>query len=82
MTNDNVGRSRLGELAAKLRSHEHLCLIYNSREEQLAAALPFLKAGLERGEKCIYVAEQNSAPLVLDALHKAGPMSTVTGAMR
>jgi hypothetical protein len=42
--------SRLGELAAGLGLHQHLCFIYETQEEQFAAALPFLRSGLERGE--------------------------------
>ena len=64
--------SRLAELASGLGLHEHLCLIYQTQEEQFAAALPFLRAGLERGERCLYIADENSAAAVLDALRKAG----------
>lgn len=63
---------RLEELAAKLGLHEHPCLIYNTREEQLTAALPYLRAGLERGERCLYVADENTAATVLQALRKGG----------
>jgi MEDS: MEthanogen/methylotroph, DcmR Sensory domain len=52
--------SRLAELAANLGLHEHLCPIYDTQEEQFAAALPYLRTGLERGEKCLYVADENS----------------------
>ena len=64
--------SRLGELAAGLGLHQHLCFIYETQEEQFAAALPFLRSGLERGEKCFFVADQNSGAAVLNALRKAG----------
>jgi hypothetical protein len=36
--------------------HDHLCLIHETREEQFAAAIPFVRMGLERGEKCLYIA--------------------------
>ena len=64
--------SRLAELAGSLGLHEHLCLIYHTEEEQLAAALPFLRAGLERGERCLYIAGENGPPAVVDALRKSG----------
>jgi signal transduction histidine kinase len=64
--------SRLSELAGGLGLHEHLCLIYETQEEQFAAALPFLRAGLERGERCLYIADANSGATVLDALRKGG----------
>lgn len=53
-------------------SHDHLCLIYNNREEQLAAAVPFIRAGLERGEKCLYVVDDNTAATVIDAMKATG----------
>jgi signal transduction histidine kinase len=64
--------SRLSELAGDLGPNEHLCLIYNTQEEQFAAALPFLRVGLERRERCLYVADENRADAVLEALHKSG----------
>jgi signal transduction histidine kinase len=64
--------SHLGELAAGLGLHQHLCFIYETEEEQFAAALPFLRSGLERGEKCFFVADQNSGAAVVNALRKAG----------
>src|SRR5947208_2229743 len=64
--------SRLAEVVRGLGLHEHLCLIYDTREEQFAAALPYLKIGLERGEKCLYVVDENTAAAVLDALRRGG----------
>jgi two-component system, chemotaxis family, sensor kinase Cph1 len=72
MSNTQVDHSRLAELAAKLGLHEHLCLIYDTQEEQFAAALPYLRAGLERGEKCLYIVDETTASAVLDALRKGG----------
>jgi len=39
---------RLGDLTAGLGLHQHVCLIYETQEQQLAAALHYLKAGGER----------------------------------
>jgi signal transduction histidine kinase len=64
--------SRLGELAAGLGPHQHLCFIYETQEEQFAAAVPFLKSGLERGEKCFFVADEDSAAGLVSALRKDG----------
>lgn len=64
--------SRLGELAAGLGLRQHLCLIYETQEEQFAAAIPFLRSGLERGEKCFFVADENNGAAILNALRKAG----------
>ena len=64
--------SRLGELAAGLRPHQHLCFIYETQEERFASAVPFLGSGLERGEKCLYVADEHNGPALLEALRKTG----------
>src|SRR5258706_7728406 len=64
--------SRLAELTGGLAQHQHLCLIYDTREQQLGAALPFLRSGLERGERCLYIADDNRGADVLDALRRGG----------
>src|ERR1700729_1518410 len=64
--------SRLAELAGSLNLHEHRCLIYDTEEAQLAAALPYLRASLDRGERCLYVADESNAVTVLDPLRTSG----------
>jgi hypothetical protein len=64
--------SSLVELAAGIGLHEHRGLIYETREQQLASALPFLRAGLERRERCLYVADENGGTAVLNALREGG----------
>ncbi len=34
-----------------IQVHDHLCLIYETRDEQFDAVIPFMQFGLERGEK-------------------------------
>ena len=38
----------------RLGPHDHLCSIYESPQEHYAVAIPFIRIGLDRGEKCIY----------------------------
>src|ERR1700681_241297 len=64
--------SQLANVIEKLGLREHLCLIYDTQEEQFAAALPYLRIGLERGEKCLYIVDENTAAAVLDALRQGG----------
>ena len=54
----------------------HVCSVYREPKEQLSSLIPFLLAGLERGERCIYVAENKHkfAP-VLAALKSTGVAS-------
>jgi signal transduction histidine kinase len=63
---------RLAELTSGLSLHEHRCLIYDTQEQQFAVALPYLRAGLERGERCLYITGENTAATILDALRKSG----------
>ena len=41
-------------------------------KNSLRAALPFLRAGLERRERCLYIADENTTAAVLNALREAG----------
>jgi signal transduction histidine kinase len=52
--------------------HDHLCTIYESPEERLAVAMPFIRIGLERGEKCIYIADDGTEAEVHDAMSAEG----------
>jgi PAS domain S-box-containing protein len=64
--------SKLPDLIDDLKPHDHLCLIYESREEWLATVVPFISSGLKRGEKCIYVVDANTASQIEEALKEAG----------
>jgi chemotaxis family two-component system sensor kinase Cph1 len=65
-------RSRLSEVLRTLPIHEHLCVIYDTREQQSAVAVPFLSLGLERGEKCMYVADENTTSDILEDMRAQG----------
>ena len=60
------------DVVSAIGLHQHLCVIYESEEEQSAAALAFLKAGLERGEKCLYVADEFTVETTLRHAHSLG----------
>ena len=72
MSDAHADYSRLAEVVGGLGLHEHLCVIYDTQQEQLAAALPYLRSGLERGEKCLYFGDESMAVAVRDALSKIG----------
>lgn len=44
----------------ELHPHDHPCLIYESKEEQVAAFVPYLQSGLVQGEKCVYIVDDSS----------------------
>ncbi len=51
---------------------DHLCYICGNREAGLALAIPFLKAGLENNERCVYIVDDTPPEAVLAALEGAG----------
>ena len=57
---------------ARLAPHDHLCSIYESPEEHFAVAIPFIRIGLDRGEKCVYVADAGTETVVRDAMDAEG----------
>jgi PAS domain S-box-containing protein len=60
------------EAFKRLAPCHHACLIFESQAEQLAAVIPFLQTGLERGETCIYLMEDERAGAVVEALRAGG----------
>ncbi|WP_306054663.1 MEDS domain-containing protein [Natronococcus wangiae] len=52
-------------------SYDHLALIYESQAEQFATVIPYLERGLERGERCVYIADENDTEAILSALRDA-----------
>ena len=69
---DGQKYSKLPDLIDDLKPHDHLCLIYESREEWLATVVPFISSGLKKGEKCIYVVDANTAGQIKEILKEAG----------
>ena len=56
----------------ELGPHEHACSIYATSQEQFEVAVPFIHAGLERGEQCIYIVDRGRNRLVRDAMGAGG----------
>ena len=56
----------------QLGPHDHLCSIYESQEEHYSVAIPFIRIGLARGEKCVYVADHGTEGIVRAAMHAEG----------
>ena len=51
---------------------DHICTLYTSPEEQLQAAVEYIKAGLARGEQCLYVCGEHTPEELRTALQAAG----------
>lgn len=60
------------EAIADLDVHDHLALIYEFRQEQFDAVIPFIKRGLEANQRCIYVVDDNTADAVFAQLSEEG----------
>ena len=56
----------------QLGPHDHLCSIYESPQEHYAVAIPFIRIGLDRGEKCIYIADDGMVGDVRQAMQSEG----------
>lgn len=67
-----VESSELFQAFSKLKVHDHACLIYETRAQQYQAVIPFLKIGLERGEKCVYILDEQSQAQIQKAFRKGG----------
>lgn len=51
---------------------DHVCSLYTSPEEQLKAAVEYIKAGLAREEQCLYVCGEHTPEEMRAALKAAG----------
>ena len=53
-------------------ANDHFALLYEGRDEQFAAAVPFVRQGLERGERVLYIVDESTEEAVLDAVRGGG----------
>jgi DNA-binding NarL/FixJ family response regulator len=55
-----------------LHPGDQLCCLYKTEEEHRAMLTPFLRQGLEQGEKVLYIADAHSAETILAYLREDG----------
>jgi hypothetical protein len=60
------------QIMENLRAGDHAALFYKTRAEQFAAIVPFIAIGLKRGERCLYIADDNIVATVVQELEKGG----------
>ena len=53
---------------ADLGTGDHLCCLYETEEERWAVLTPFLRQGLERGDKVVYILDARTAETVVGYL--------------
>lgn len=58
--------------AATCKNHDHFAIIYDNPAEQLDFVIPFLRLGMERGEKAVFIYDDNSAETVVAAMEGHG----------
>jgi len=57
---------------ATLRVGDHLCFLYETEEEHRVVLTPFLRRGLEQGEKVVYITETRAEETILGYLRDDG----------
>jgi signal transduction histidine kinase len=67
-----MAASLLVSALERVGSHDHLCSIYETEADRVAVALPFLRIGLGRGEKCVYVVDSGGEQAMAAALQADG----------
>src|SRR5687767_1075677 len=59
-------------VAGSIKPGDHVALIYKTRHEQLHWVCNYVREGLERKERCLYIAHDNSVPTVLASIASVG----------
>ena len=70
----------LGFQGVELLTGEHLCGLYAGVRQRDEILLPFLRAGLAAGDKCICIIDGTEPSEILGALGPLGALSTSAGA--
>jgi two-component system, chemotaxis family, sensor kinase Cph1 len=55
-----------------LKLGDHVAFFFKTNEERLAHAIPYMIRGLEKNERCLYVADENTVFEILVKFHHAG----------
>lgn len=69
---DGINNERVRTIIEQLGPGDHAALFYRNRAEQFAVAIPYIEIGLSRNERCLYIAGDNSLPIVLEAMEAGG----------
>jgi hypothetical protein len=83
MTNVRVFLGMQG-MINEIELGDHAALFHRTKEEQLGIVIPFMAIGLERNERCLYIAEDNSTSEIREKLQDFGvdvPKAQETGAL-
>lgn len=71
-TGSKVTGKTLLQMLEELQPHDHLCLIYESPEEILETAIPFIRIALNKNEKCFYITDSRGTKQIRKYMTKVG----------
>lgn len=72
---NNIRRMDIAPMSGCINEIElgnHAALFYRTKAEQLNIAIPFVAIGLERNERCLYIAEDNTPAEICGKLQELG----------
>jgi MEDS: MEthanogen/methylotroph, DcmR Sensory domain len=64
--------SELERELSRLSPGDHLCTTHETLAEEIAAAVPFVRQGLARGERCVYIGREKTTRRITKALADSG----------
>jgi hypothetical protein len=56
----------------------HVCSIYKNKEDQFAPVAPFYSEGLNKGERCLYIFDENTKEEIATKILEKGIAPNVT----
>lgn len=59
-------------MVEQLKLGDHVAFFFKTNEERLAWAIPYIAIGLQRNERCLYIADENTVFEILCRLQDAG----------
>lgn len=72
MNTPDVDTSNVSHSVEQLAVHDHACLLFETRESQFSAIVPYIRIGLMRGEKCVYFADDNAVETAINLFTAEG----------
>ncbi|MGE5416903.1 MAG: diguanylate cyclase domain-containing protein [Acidobacteriota bacterium] len=62
----------LKKIQEGFRTHDHVCVVFDSQHQIAPAVLPFLAAGLQRDERCLLLSSQEFANQIFHSSNEQG----------
>jgi hypothetical protein len=62
----------VSESIEQLGLGDHVAYFFRTNAQRLAFVIPYIVIGLQRNERCMYIADENSVPRIVQELQNAG----------